>query len=78
MILPSYLFAKGAPFVETGLASVLGAVELPVVIVCSALLLQEPQGAGQWMGILVILLGIFVSEKKTALPAASSKSVNQT
>ncbi|MCR8631467.1 EamA family transporter [Paenibacillus radicis (ex Xue et al. 2023)] len=65
LILPSYFLAKGAPFIETGLASVLGAVELPVVIVCSALLLQERQGPLQWMGIIIIIIGIFVSEKKT-------------
>lgn len=66
MILPPYLLAKGAPFIETGLASVLGAVELPVVIICSALLLQEPQGAMQWGGVLIILLGMIISERKTA------------
>jgi drug/metabolite transporter (DMT)-like permease len=67
MILPPYLYAKGAPVIETGLASVLGSVELPVVIICSALLLQESTGMLQWIGILIILAGILVSESRAGL-----------
>ncbi|MDF2963129.1 MAG: multidrug transporter permease [Paenibacillus sp.] len=76
MILPSYLLAKGAPFIETGLASVLGAVELPVVIICSALLLQESTGTVQWIGILFILLGVLLSEKKSATPHTATSAAN--
>lgn len=65
VIIPAYLFAKGAPHIATGLAAVLGSVELPVVIICSALLLKETTSLVQWMGILIILLGIVVSERKT-------------
>ncbi|PZE22736.1 EamA family transporter [Paenibacillus xerothermodurans] len=70
MILPPYLYAKGAPSIETGLASVLGSVELPVVIVCSALLLQEPTGAMQWVGIIIILAGVGMSERRPASRAS--------
>ncbi|WP_079910584.1 DMT family transporter [Paenibacillus sp. 32352] len=69
MILPPFLYAKGAPFIETGLAAVLGSVELPVVIICSALLLHEQTYLLQWIGIAIILLGVFVSERKTASPS---------
>ncbi|NOU95501.1 EamA family transporter [Paenibacillus sp. LMG 31456] len=75
MIVPSYFLAKGAPFIETGLASVLGAVELPVVIVCSALLLQESQGTLQWLGVVIILLGVFVSEKKIGRSPAKTSVI---
>jgi drug/metabolite transporter (DMT)-like permease len=64
MILPPYLYAKGAPAIETGLASVLGSIELPVVVICSAVLLHESTGVLQWLGILIILAGILVSETK--------------
>ncbi|UQZ86950.1 EamA-like transporter family protein [Paenibacillus konkukensis] len=69
MVLPPFLYAKGAPLIETGLAAVLGSVELPVVIVCSALLLHEATHAVQWIGIVLILLGVLVSERKTAVKA---------
>ncbi|MFE5319973.1 DMT family transporter [Paenibacillus sp. NPDC056579] len=64
MILPPFFYAKGAPHIETGLAAVLGSVELPVVIVCSALLLHESTYFMQWVGIAMILLGVIVSERK--------------
>ncbi|CAG7634777.1 DMT family transporter [Paenibacillus allorhizosphaerae] len=71
MIIPPYLFAKGAPQLDTGIAAILGAVELPVVIVISSLLLGERTGILQWLGILLIFAGIVVSEKKKPKGAAA-------
>ncbi|MCZ8518681.1 MULTISPECIES: EamA family transporter [Paenibacillus] len=62
MIVPSYMYAKGAPKIDTGLTAILGAVELPVVIVFSALLLHEQTGIREWAGIGLILAGIVFSE----------------
>ncbi|WP_088831441.1 EamA family transporter [Paenibacillus tyrfis] len=62
MILPPYLYTKGAPHLSTGVASIIGAIELPVVIVCSSLLLHERTGLLQWLGIGLIFAGIVVSE----------------
>jgi drug/metabolite transporter (DMT)-like permease len=62
MILPTYLFAKGAPQLDTGLSAILGSIELPVVIVCSSLLLNEASGLPQWLGIVLILAGMAVAE----------------
>lgn len=67
MILPPYLFAKGAPHLDTGMAAILGAIELPVVIFVSGLLLEERTGWVQWLGISLIFAGIVVSERKTAV-----------
>lgn len=66
MILPPYLFAKGAPHLDTGMAAILGAVELPVVILVSGLLLGESTGWLQWLGIVLIFAGIVVSERRSA------------
>ncbi|CAG7639685.1 hypothetical protein PAESOLCIP111_04060 [Paenibacillus solanacearum] len=71
MIIPPYLFAKGAPRLDTGMAAILGAVELPVVIVISGLLLGERTGLLQWLGIALIFAGIVVSERKNAKNAAA-------
>lgn len=62
MVLPPYLFAKGAPKLNTGLTAILGSVELPVVLICSSLLLQESSDAAQWIGVALILGGIVISE----------------
>ncbi|MDQ1912881.1 EamA family transporter [Paenibacillus sp. GD4] len=74
MVLPTFLYAKGAPKLDTGLSSVLGAIELPVVILCSALLLGESSGLLQWIGIATILLGIAVSEMKPSESRQSRKN----
>lgn len=64
MVLPPFLFAKGAPRLSTGVTTILGSIELPVVLICSSLLLRESIGAEQWLGALLILAGIAVSERR--------------
>ncbi|SDC70877.1 Threonine/homoserine efflux transporter RhtA [Paenibacillus sp. UNCCL117] len=73
MILPPYLFAKGAPRLNTGLTAILGSVELPVVMICSAWLLQERAEAAQWLGVVLILAGIGVSEWKGRASARKAR-----
>ncbi len=68
MILPPYLFAKGAPKLNTGLTTILGSVELPVVMLCSVWLLREHADGWQWLGVAIILMGIGVSEWKGRFP----------
>ncbi|GAB6931220.1 DMT family transporter [Paenibacillus sp. JCM 10914] len=58
VVLPVLLFALGAPKISTGLATILGAGELPVAVTASVLLLSEQVHAIQWFGVLIILLGI--------------------
>jgi drug/metabolite transporter (DMT)-like permease len=72
MVVPPYLFAKGAPLLTTSLSAVLGSVELPVVIVCSALLLHEGTSIFQWIGIAMIIAGIVVSEIKASVSQTGS------
>ncbi|MFC7442776.1 EamA family transporter [Laceyella putida] len=64
-IIPTVLFMKGIPHIGTGLASILGSVELPVVIVAAAVFLHERTTTLQWTGVWLILIGIFLSENKT-------------
>jgi drug/metabolite transporter (DMT)-like permease len=66
-IIPSILFMIGIPKIGTGLASILASVELPVVIIVSAVFLDEKTSLQQWIGILLILIGIMVSESKAVL-----------
>lgn len=61
-LIPAYFFAMGVPHIGSGMASILGSVELPVVILFSAILLHEPVSMIQWMGTILILVGIGFSE----------------
>ncbi|MFF3924827.1 EamA family transporter [Paenibacillus lactis] len=58
VVLPVLLFALGAPKISTGLATILGAGELPVAVIASVMGLNEQVTAVQWMGVSLILLGI--------------------
>jgi drug/metabolite transporter (DMT)-like permease len=66
-ILPSILFTAGVTRIGTGLAATLGSVELPVAVTLSAWWLGEPVTTAQWMGVLLILVGILVAEGKLNL-----------
>ncbi|WP_214849775.1 DMT family transporter [Exiguobacterium sp. s193] len=59
LILPPLLFAAGAPHLSPASVSLLGAAELPTAVICSVLILGEHLMSSQWIGILIILIGIF-------------------
>lgn len=64
VLIPFYLFAKGVPHIGTGLAAILGSVELPVVIIVSSYLLMEQTSLIQWLGIATIFCGVVLSVGK--------------
>lgn len=61
-VITTYTYNKAIPHIGTSLAGVLGTIELPTVILFSTLLLKETVTLWQWVGIILILLGIIVSE----------------
>jgi drug/metabolite transporter (DMT)-like permease len=62
VFLPVLCFSIGAPKIGTGLSTILGAAELPMAIVMSVLVLKELVTFLQWIGVLIILLGIFLPQ----------------
>ncbi|MGX6979851.1 EamA family transporter [Vagococcus elongatus] len=58
--LSTLMFAKGTPLIGTGMASLLGAMELPTAIFMSQIVLKETVGLGQYIGILLIISAIFL------------------
>lgn len=68
-VIPPLFFAMGVPKVGLSSAAVLGAAELPVAVLCGALILHESVGPLQWLGVAIILTGI-------ALPALMKKRNN--
>lgn len=57
-VIPVLLFGLGAPRINPGLASILSAGEFPVAVTASVLVLHEQVTWPQWIGIVVILIGI--------------------
>ncbi|WP_313191352.1 DMT family transporter [Sphingobacterium sp.] len=58
-VIPPLLFAYGMPKVGYSLGAVLSAVELPVAVCMSYLVLQESVSWVKWIGVIFILLTIF-------------------
>lgn len=57
-ILPIFLLATAVPKIGGGLASILSAMELPVAVIASVIVLHEPITRLQIIGIILILTGI--------------------
>lgn len=62
VVIPVICFSIGVPKVGTGLATILGAVELPTAVIASITLLNESVSPLQWIGIIFILSGIFIPQ----------------
>ena len=69
VILPIMLFSFAIPKVGGGLASILSAMELPVAILASVIVLHETLTALQFFGIVLVLIGMtlppYLSMRKT-------------
>lgn len=61
-VFPMLLILLSSPKIGGRMAGVLGAIELPVAIVAARVLLSEHVTMIRWLGVIVILIGIFVSE----------------
>nr|WP_279326030.1 DMT family transporter [Bacillus sp. FJAT-47783] len=62
LIIPVYCFSIGVPKVGASLSSILGAFELPTAILASAFVLHEHISRLQWVGIFLILIGMFIPQ----------------
>ncbi|MBP3964135.1 EamA family transporter [Paenibacillus lignilyticus] len=60
--IPPVLFAAGVPHIGGGMAGILGASELPVAVMLSAVVLHEQVSALQWAGVVLVLLGVALPE----------------
>ena len=61
-VIPTLFFAMGVPSIGSGTATILGAAELPTAILMSGLVLQETVSFLQWMGVVLIIIGIGLPE----------------
>ncbi|WP_423801337.1 EamA family transporter [Neobacillus sp. SAB-20_R2A] len=58
MIIPVFLFTIAVPKVGLGMTSILSAIELPIAVMVSVILLSETVSTLQIAGIVIIILGI--------------------
>ncbi|MBM7703227.1 EamA family transporter [Metabacillus iocasae] len=58
LFIPTLFFSIGVPKIGTGMATILGAAELPTAVLMSSLVLKEFVGVLQWIGVLFIFAGM--------------------
>jgi drug/metabolite transporter (DMT)-like permease len=59
-VIPVFVMVHFGPRTGSGLGSILTSTELPVAIVASALLVEDPVGPAQWIGASLVLAGILL------------------
>lgn len=67
-LLPPLLFNIGMPQVGSGLGNILSASELPTAVFMSTIVLKEPVTLYQWMGVIIILIGIAFPTLRNRVP----------
>ncbi|WP_027417819.1 EamA family transporter [Aneurinibacillus terranovensis] len=60
--IPTLFFVYGAPYIGSGLATILGASELPMAVFMSKFVLKESVSVLQWIGVIIILAGVGMPE----------------
>ncbi|PYY26442.1 EamA family transporter [Paenibacillus illinoisensis] len=60
--IPPVLFAIGVPHIGGDMAGILGAVELPVAVLLSSIVLHEHVSGLQWFGVIIVLIGVALPE----------------
>jgi drug/metabolite transporter (DMT)-like permease len=71
MVIPTIFFSMGVPKIGGGMATILGAAELPVAVLMSMALLREQVSVLQWGGIILILIGIAVPQLRFMMAGKS-------
>ncbi|WP_372661348.1 DMT family transporter [Cohnella sp.] len=70
---PFFCFSYGIPKMGSGLAALLGSMELPAAVVAAFILLDEPLSVWQGAGIGLIMAGIMAAQGKPQQAAAVGK-----
>ena len=64
---PVLLFGVGSPHLPAGLSTVMAAAELPAGLLIATIVLGEPLGVVEWLGVAIILAGVCLAQ--APLPA---------
>ena len=74
-VIPPLFYAYGVPKTGLGLSAILSAAELPVAVLMSSVVLQEEVWAVQWLGVLIIVVAIILSNIKSLRQRRGQKAV---
>lgn len=64
LILTPLLFAMSTPHLSASLATILGAIELPVTVIVAYIGLAEYVSPGRWFGVVLILAAVAIGEMR--------------
>lgn len=73
-VVPTVAFIVGIPRTGAALAAMLGAMELPVAVIGAYVLVGEQVSMIQWLGMVLILAGVVVSELRITGNAIKEES----
>ncbi|WP_206391046.1 EamA family transporter [Olsenella sp. An285] len=62
LMCPVLLFGLGSPHLPAGLSTVMAAAELPAGLLIAMIVLGEPLGVIEWLGVVVILAGVCLAQ----------------
>lgn len=62
MLCPVLLFGMGSPHLPAGLSTVMAAAELPAGLLIAMIVLGEPLGVVEWLGVAIILAGVCLAQ----------------
>ena len=68
LMCPVLLFGLGSPHLPAGLSTVMAAAELPAGLLIAMVVLGEPLGIVEWLGVAVILAGVCLAQVPSFLP----------
>lgn len=69
MLCPVLLFGMGSPHLPAGLSTVMAAAELPAGLLIAMIVLGEPLGVVEWLGVAIILAGVCLAQVPSCLEA---------
>lgn len=75
MIIPVFLFTIAVPKVGLGMSSILSAIELPIAVIASVILLSETVSFLQVVGIVIIILGMSLPILLNRTPSLLKKDI---
>ena len=68
LLCPVLLFGLGTPYLPAGLSTVMAAAELPAGLLIAMIVLGEPLGVIEWLGVAVILFGVCLAQGARLAP----------
>ena len=73
LLCPVLLFGMGSPHLPAGLSTVMAAAELPAGLLIAMIVLGEPLGVVEWLGVAIILAGVCLAQLPSLLGGRAAR-----